>query len=239
MTSIVQELAALRALSMDELVARHVVEFGREPRKRDRDAMFRRIAFALQERRTGGLPNVARLAVTEELLRAGAPVAAHWIGDRQIGPSVLRHGSPELQAEILPGIISADFVFCLGMSEPEAGSDLASVRTSAARQAGGWQVRGRKIWTSAAHRATHAYLLARTERADRGRVPRRPVNGVQERNQIAFDFDAAVGEGVPESQVRVGNDLRQRRPVAEADTKARLGGRDADFGSSLTTPRAK
>jgi acyl-CoA dehydrogenase len=113
----------------------------------------------------GGLPNVARLAVTEELLRAGAPVAAHWIGDRQIGPSVLRHGSPRLQAEILPGIISADFVFCLGMSEPEAGSDLASVRTFAARQAGGWRVRGRKIWTSAAHRATHAYLLARTERA--------------------------------------------------------------------------
>jgi acyl-CoA dehydrogenase len=120
-----------------------------------------------------GLPNVARLAVTEELLRAGAPVAAHWIGDRQIGPSILRHGSLRLREEILPGIISADFVFCLGMSEPEAGSDLASVRTSAVLEAGagaggggsGWRVRGRKIWTSGAHRATHAYLLARTERA--------------------------------------------------------------------------
>ena len=98
-------------------------------------------------------------------MRAGAPVAAHWIGDRQIGPSILRHGSPRLQAEILPGIISADFVFCLGMSEPEAGSDLASVRTFASREPRGWRVRGRKIWTSAAHRATHAYLLARTERA--------------------------------------------------------------------------
>ena len=111
-----------------------------------------------------GLPNVARLAVTEELLRAGAPVAAHWIGDRQIGPSILRHGSQRLREEILPGIISADFVFCLGMSEPEAGSDLASVRTSAVLEAGGWRVRGRKIWTSGAHRATHAYLQARTER---------------------------------------------------------------------------
>jgi acyl-CoA dehydrogenase len=111
-----------------------------------------------------GLPNVARLAVTEELLRAGAPVAAHWIGDRQIGPSILRHGSTRLRDEILPGIISADFVFCLGMSEPEAGSDLASVRTFAAAVPGGWRVRGRKIWTSGAHRATHAYLLARTER---------------------------------------------------------------------------
>jgi alkylation response protein AidB-like acyl-CoA dehydrogenase len=113
-----------------------------------------------------GLSNVARLAVTEELLRAGAPVAAHWIGDRQIGPSILRHGSQRLREEILPGIISGDFVFCLGMSEPEAGSDLASVRTSAVLQAGGWRVRGRKIWTSGAHRATHAYLLARTERTD-------------------------------------------------------------------------
>jgi alkylation response protein AidB-like acyl-CoA dehydrogenase len=115
-----------------------------------------------------GLPNVARAAVTEELLRAGAPVAAHWIGDRQIGPSILRHGSERLRDEILPGIVSADFVFCLGMSEPEAGSDLASARTSATPDGNGWRVRGRKIWTSGAHRATHAYLLARTERgADR------------------------------------------------------------------------
>jgi acyl-CoA dehydrogenase len=114
----------------------------------------------------GGLPNVARMAVTEELLRAGAPVAAHWIGDRQIGPSILRHGTPRLRDEILPGIISADFVFCLGMSEPEAGSDLASVRTSATRSGDGFRVRGRKIWTSGAHRATHAYLLARTGQSD-------------------------------------------------------------------------
>lgn len=114
-----------------------------------------------------GLSNTARLAVTEELLRAGAPVAAHWVGDRQIGPAIVRHGSERLKAEILPGIISADFIFCLGMSEPEAGSDLASVRTSATRVDGGWRVKGRKTWTSGAHHATHAYLLARTERAER------------------------------------------------------------------------
>ncbi|MCV7032513.1 acyl-CoA dehydrogenase family protein [Mycobacterium sherrisii] len=104
----------------------------------------------------------ARLVVTEELLRAGAPVAAHWIGDRQIGPTVLRHGTPELQQELLPGITSASYVFCLGMSEPEAGSDLAAVRTVAKRVNGGWSVSGRKTWTSNAHRATHGYLLART-----------------------------------------------------------------------------
>jgi len=114
-----------------------------------------------------GLGQVARLAVTEELLRAGAPVAAHWIGERQIGPALLRHGSPVLQAEILPLIVRAEAVFCLGMSEPEAGSDLAAVRTTARAVPGGWKVDGRKIWTTGAHHATHAYLLARTERGER------------------------------------------------------------------------
>jgi acyl-CoA dehydrogenase len=111
----------------------------------------------------GGLDARSRLVVTEELLRAGAPVAAHWIADRQIGPAILRHGTPELQKELLPGIIRADYIFCLGMSEPEAGSDLAAVRTTAKQVDGGWSVTGRKIWTSVAHRATHAYLLARTD----------------------------------------------------------------------------
>ncbi|MFE8013884.1 acyl-CoA dehydrogenase family protein [Streptomyces antibioticus] len=114
-----------------------------------------------------GRSNVERLAVTEELLRAGAPVAAHWIGDRQIGPAILRHGSRALQEEILPAIASAEAVFCLGMSEPEAGSDLAAVRTLATPVDGGWLISGHKIWTSHAHRATHAYVLARTERAER------------------------------------------------------------------------
>jgi alkylation response protein AidB-like acyl-CoA dehydrogenase len=115
----------------------------------------------------GGLDARSRLVVTEELLRAGAPVAAHWIGDRQIGPTILRHGSHQLQKEILPGIIAADFVFCLGMSEPEAGSDLAAVRTVAKKVDRGWIVNGRKTWTSQAHRATHTYLLARTDSGGR------------------------------------------------------------------------
>ncbi|MEV0069174.1 acyl-CoA dehydrogenase family protein [Amycolatopsis sp. NPDC050768] len=111
----------------------------------------------------GDRSNLARLVVTEELLRAGAPVAAHWMGDRQIGPAILRYGSPELQKTYLPLIIRGDVSFCLGMSETESGSDLASVHTVAGPVLGGWRVRGRKIWTSHAHRATHAYVLARTD----------------------------------------------------------------------------
>ena len=110
----------------------------------------------------GGRSNVARLVVTEELLRAGAPVAAHWIADRQIGPAILRNGSAALRAEILPGIAAGEITFCLCMSEPDSGSDLASVRTRAVRDGDGWRITGRKIWTTLAHRATHAYVLART-----------------------------------------------------------------------------
>ncbi|MFD7292234.1 acyl-CoA dehydrogenase family protein [Streptomyces sp. NPDC059897] len=130
------------------------------------------------------LRNVDRLAVTEELLRAGAPVAAHWIGDRQIGPAILRHGSPALKEEILPRIAATDAVFCLGMSEPEAGSDLASVRTTARRVKGGWRIGGHKIWTSHAHHATHAYVLART-------TPREDVDRKhQGLSEFVVDMDA-------------------------------------------------
>ncbi|OLF14082.1 hypothetical protein BLA60_02650 [Actinophytocola xinjiangensis] len=114
----------------------------------------------------GGRSNLARLVVTEELLRAGAPVGAHWIADRQIGPAIVRNGSPELRAAILPGIAAGELTFCLGMSETEAGSDLASVRTRAVRDGDGWRVTGSKIWTTGAHHATHAYVLARTGDTD-------------------------------------------------------------------------
>lgn len=115
----------------------------------------------------GGQDARSRLVVTEELLRTGAPVAAHWIGDRQIGPTILRYGNRDLQCEILPGIVRAEFVFCLGMSEPEAGSDLAAVRTTARKVGGGWRINGRKTWTSHAHHATHGYVLARTDATGR------------------------------------------------------------------------
>jgi len=113
----------------------------------------------------GGRSNSARLVLTEELLRAGAPVAGHWIADRQIGPAILRYGTPGLQRRYLPRIAAGTVTFCLGMSESEAGSDLSAVRTAATAVDGGWRITGRKIWTSHAHRSTHAYVLARTDRA--------------------------------------------------------------------------
>jgi acyl-CoA dehydrogenase len=111
----------------------------------------------------GGRSHLARLVVTEELLRTGAPVAAHWIAERQIGPAILRYGSEELKQELLAPIAAGELTFCLGMSEPEAGSDLAAVRTMARRDGDDFRVAGAKIWTTVAHHADYAYVLACTD----------------------------------------------------------------------------
>ena len=116
-----------------------------------------------------GVSSVNRLVVTEELLRVGAPVAAHWIADRQIGPAIMRHGSAGLRSRFLPRIASGEITFCLGMSETESGSDLAAVRTRAVAEGTDFRITGSKIWTSHAHRSTHVYVLARTA-VDTGEV---------------------------------------------------------------------
>jgi hypothetical protein len=109
-----------------------------------------------------GRTPLERYVVTEELLAAGAPVAAHWIADRQIGPSLLRFGTEEQKRRYLPRIAAGECFFGIGMSEPDSGSDLASVRTKAVRVDGGWRVSGTKVWTSGAHHAHAFFALART-----------------------------------------------------------------------------
>ncbi|AFM18142.1 acyl-CoA dehydrogenase [Mycolicibacterium chubuense NBB4] len=107
-----------------------------------------------------------RFAVTEELLAAGAPVAAHWIADRQIVPSLLKYGTEAQKTHFLPRIVRGECFFAIGMSEPDSGSDLASVRTRAERVDGGWTLTGTKVWTSGAHLA-HAFIaLVRTAPVD-------------------------------------------------------------------------
>jgi alkylation response protein AidB-like acyl-CoA dehydrogenase len=113
-----------------------------------------------------GASPLDRYVVTEELLAAGAPVAAHWIADRQIAPSLLRFGTEAQRRRYLPGIAAGTTFFGIGMSEPDAGSDLAAVRTRAERVAGGWQLTGSKVWTSGAHHAHAFFALARTAPRD-------------------------------------------------------------------------
>jgi len=103
-----------------------------------------------------------RYVVLEEMLAVGAPVAAHWIGDRQSGPLLLRLGTEEQRREFLPRICKGELAFAIGLSEPDSGSDLASLRTKAERVDGGWRVNGRKVWTTNAHSCDFMIALLRT-----------------------------------------------------------------------------
>lgn len=109
-----------------------------------------------------------RNIVLEEMLAAGAPVGAHWIGDRQSGPLILRLGTEAQRARFLPGIARGELAFCIGLSEPDSGSDLASLRTRADRTDGGWLLNGRKIWTTFGHLCDWMIALVRTSPAPEG-----------------------------------------------------------------------
>ncbi|HEU0202395.1 MAG TPA: acyl-CoA dehydrogenase family protein, partial [Burkholderiaceae bacterium] len=106
---------------------------------------------------------IERYVVLEELLAAGAPVGAHWIADRQSGPLLLRYGTEEQRRRYLPAIVRGELYFCIGMSEPNAGSDLAAVKTRAVRADDGWRITGQKIWTTHAQHAHVMIALVRTE----------------------------------------------------------------------------
>ncbi|GAA3942398.1 acyl-CoA dehydrogenase family protein [Actinomadura viridis] len=122
------------------------------------------IGMAFPERYGGSAAGaLARFVLTEELLAAGAPVAAHWIADRQTGPGLLRFGTEEQKQAFLPRIARGECFFAAAMSEPDTGSDLASVRARGTRADGGWRLSGTKVWTSGAHRAHAMIVLARTE----------------------------------------------------------------------------
>lgn len=154
-----------------------------------------------------GRSPLERFVVSEELLAHGAPVAAHWIADRQMAPSILRHGSEHQRSQYLPGIARAELFFAIGMSEPDAGSDLAAVRTRAVPEGAGWRITGTKVWTSVAHIATHMVVLARTDSGQRHDglsqfivdlphpgvtvSPILTIDGAHHFNQVVFD-DAFV-----------------------------------------------
>lgn len=105
----------------------------------------------------------SRFVLVEELLKVGAPVSAHWIADRQSGPLINKFGNEAQRAFFLPLICQAKAFFCIGMSEPNAGSDLASVGTRATPLAdGGWSLTGRKIWTTNAQHCQYMIALARS-----------------------------------------------------------------------------
>lgn len=139
----------------------------------------------------------SRFVLVEELLAAGAPVSAHWIADRQSGPLILKFGTEAQRQFYLPRICAAEAFFCIGMSEPNAGSDLASVGTRATRcqmgGASGWRLNGRKIWTTNAQHCHYMIALVRSS------------GGPQDRHQGLSQF--IVDLGLPGVTVRPIRDL--------------------------------
>lgn len=111
----------------------------------------------------GGRPPIERSVVVEALISEGAPLATSWFADRQIGPTLLQFGSEAQRERWLPEIIAGESAWCIGMSEPDAGSDVASLRTRAEPHGGDWIVNGQKIWTSGAADSDWCYLIARTD----------------------------------------------------------------------------
>ncbi len=103
-----------------------------------------------------------RYVLLEELLAAGAPVGAHWIADRQSVPTILRFGTEAQKREIAPRVAKGEVFFCIGMSEPDSGSDLAATRAKAERSGDGWLLNGTKLWTSGAATAHYMIGLFRT-----------------------------------------------------------------------------
>ena len=110
-----------------------------------------------------GRSALERFIVTEALISEGAPIASSWVGDRQIGPTLLAYGTPAQRARWLPPMVRGDVTWSIGLSEPDAGSDLAALRTRAWPDGDGWRIEGRKVWTSLAAQAEHCYVVARTD----------------------------------------------------------------------------
>ena len=110
-----------------------------------------------------GLSVVEQVVLNEEFARAKAPMRVSSLGEILVGPTLLQWGTEEQKHEFLPRILKGEIVWCQGFSEPDAGSDLASLQTSAVRSGDEWIIEGTKIWTSEAEDSDYMILLARTD----------------------------------------------------------------------------
>jgi alkylation response protein AidB-like acyl-CoA dehydrogenase len=110
-----------------------------------------------------GLSLMEGVVLAEEFARAKAPMRADFFGDTLVGPTILQWGTEEQKREYLPKILNGAMRWCQGFSEPNSGSDLASLKTSAVLDGDEWVITGQKVWTTQAQNADYCFLLARTD----------------------------------------------------------------------------
>ncbi|MFK8023411.1 MAG: acyl-CoA dehydrogenase family protein, partial [Ilumatobacter sp.] len=110
-----------------------------------------------------GLTTMQGVALSEEFARAKAPMRGDFFGDTLVGPTLLQWGTEEQKKEFLPGILGGKTRWCQGFSEPNSGSDLASLKTSAVLDGDEWVINGQKVWTTQGHHADYCFLLTRTD----------------------------------------------------------------------------
>lgn len=110
-----------------------------------------------------GLSTMENVVLAEEFARAKAPLRADFFGDTLVGPTILQHGTEEQKKHFLPKIMQGEMAWCQGFSEPNSGSDLASLKTTAVLDGDEWVINGQKVWTTQAQFADYCFLLARTD----------------------------------------------------------------------------
>src|SRR3954453_11284082 len=155
---VAREVAARQPFPEDSWIVGHDAAFAKELGTRGWIGMTWPV-----EEGGHGRTVLERFIVYEALIAHGAPVAAMWFADRQMGPTLLQFGTPEQRRRWLPDIVAGTSMWCIGMSEPDAGSDVASLRTRAVRDGNDWVIEGQKVWTSGAAFSDWCYLIARTD----------------------------------------------------------------------------